>query len=137
TIEREPSERLAQFLLDFREEVVEAPGVQHVLEPGLLAVGAVARLNEHSDDRRGDGDAFLGREQDARIAGEVAVPGEPPTARRKYTPGGTEPSAAPSGTRMAWKPMSLVSSRLETRPPPSKAMLNLRGRPYISRWLRM
>ena len=33
------------------------------------------------------------------------------------------------------KPMSFVSARAAIEPPPSKAMLNFRGRPYISRWL--
>ena len=43
----------------------------------------------------------------------------------------------PSATGTAVKATSLVSSSTGTTPQPSKAMLNLRGRPYSSRWFRM
>ncbi len=49
-------------------------------------------------------------------------------------PGGT-PNPSPTGT--AVNAMSLVSSSTGIVPLPSNAMLNLRGRPYSSRWFRM
>ena len=50
----------------------------------------------------------------------------PPSIRRNQTPGSTP---KPSFTSTAWKPMSLVSSSTGMMPAPSKATLNLRGRP--------
>ncbi len=44
-----------------------------------------------------------------------------------------KPTSPPSPTRVATKPMSLVSQTTPTRPPPSKLTLNLRGRPKRSR----
>ena len=54
----------------------------------------------------------------------------PASSSRKYTPGSTPAVfAAASLTRTAMKPMSLVSAAALIPPPPSKAMLNFRGRP--------
>ena len=124
-----------QLLLGLGDELLEAPAVEHVLEPGLLAVGAVAVLDEHADDRGGDGDALVGRQQHAGVAGEVLVAGDAAELHAEVDAGAAP--LCPSATRTAVKPMSFVSSSALTRPPPSKAMLNLRGRPYSSRWLRM
>ena len=53
-------------------------------------------------------------------------PEMPPSTTRIHTPAGT---AAPAPTSTAWKPMSFVSSSVGSVPAPSKATLNLRGRP--------
>ncbi len=44
----------AELLLDGGEELVEAPRVEHVFQPRLVAVGAVAVLDEHAHDGVGD-----------------------------------------------------------------------------------
>ena len=44
----------AELLLDQREEFLEAPGVEHVFQPRLVAVGAVAVVDEHAHDGVGD-----------------------------------------------------------------------------------
>ena len=56
-------QRLAEVFLDLRTEGVEAHGVDRVLEPCGLAVGAVAEVSLHLDDRLGDpADVFRGHE---------------------------------------------------------------------------
>jgi hypothetical protein len=62
------------------------------------------------------------------------VPRDPAQGHPEIDPSGT---ALPAPRAPAAKPMSLVSSSAQIVPPPSKAMLNFRGRPYISRWFRM
>ncbi len=64
-------------------------------------------------------------------AGEVMMPGDTAEAEQEINAGW---DAEAVGDLTADKAMSLVSSSTATRPPPSKAMLNLRGRPYSSRW---
>ena len=44
----------AELLLDRGEELLEAPGVEHVFQPRLVAVGAVAVLDEDAHDGVGD-----------------------------------------------------------------------------------
>ena len=44
----------AELLLDGGEKLLEAPGVEHVFQPRLVAVGAVAVLDEDAHDRVGD-----------------------------------------------------------------------------------
>ena len=131
--QRRAQRRTAGASLDLGEELRDAPAVEHVFEPRLLAVGPVAVVDEDADDRRRrPATHSSGLQQDAGVAGEVLWPVMPPSAGGSRRPGAT---AEPVRHRTALKPMSLVSSRRATRPPPSKAMLNLRGRPYSSRWL--
>ena len=42
----------AELLLDQRQELLDAPGIEDVFEPRLVAVGAVAVIDEHAHDRR-------------------------------------------------------------------------------------
>ena len=51
-------------------------GCEDVLEPGLLAVGAVAVLDEDAEHRDAGVDGVLGLEQVAGVPGEVEVPGD-------------------------------------------------------------
>ena len=127
------------MLLRLLQVLVEPQAIQHVFEPGLFAIGAVAVLDEHAHHRRGHRHAFLRPKQNARVAGKILVAGDAAELHAKID---ARPEA--SCRRCLWqptctavKPMSLVSSSALIVPPPSKAMLNLRGRPYISRWLRM
>ena len=53
-------------------------------------------------------------------------PVKPPRQSLNQTPGARP---KPSFTATAWKPISLVSSSTGMTPAPSKATLNLRGRP--------
>ena len=50
------AERFAEAALDLAAEPVDAPLVEEVLEPGPLAVLAVAEVALHGDDRLGDVD---------------------------------------------------------------------------------
>ncbi len=97
-----------------------APGVQHIFQPGLFAVGAVAVFDEDPHDGGGDGDALVGRQQNAAIAGEILVAGdaaelhaEVDARRDRRVP--IRPSSCPAATRTATKPMSLVSSSVLMR----------------------
>ena len=47
-------ELAAELLLDRGEELLEAPGVEHIFQPRLVAVGAVAVLDEDAHDGVGD-----------------------------------------------------------------------------------
>ncbi len=52
---RHARKRRLQLLLDQLEEAVMAHGVEHVFQPRLVAVGAVAMVDEHAHDGVGDG----------------------------------------------------------------------------------
>src|SRR6202011_352363 len=66
----------AELVFHGGEELLEAPGVEHVFEPRLEAVGAVAVLDEHAHDRVGGERRLRGFDEDAAIAGEVAMAGD-------------------------------------------------------------
>ena len=44
----------AELLFDGGEEFLEPPGIQHIFQPRLVAIGAVAVLDEHAHDRIGE-----------------------------------------------------------------------------------
>ena len=52
-------QRLAKILLHLGPEILQPHGVDRVLEPGHLAVGAVAKIALHLHDRRGDVEHIL------------------------------------------------------------------------------
>ena len=70
--------------------------------------------------------ASSGAHDHAGVAGEVAMAGDAAETEPEIHAGR---DAEPVRHRTAASAMSLVSSSTATRPPPSKAMLNLRGRP--------
>ena len=74
----------AELLLDQRQILLEAHGVEHVFQPRLVAVGAVAVLDEHADDGVGDLGRILGLHQHAGVAREILVPGD--AAQRQAEP---------------------------------------------------
>ena len=74
----------AQLLLDGGEEFLEAPGVEHVFQPRLVAVGAVAMLDEHAHHRVGDFRRVLRLHDHAGVAREIAVAGD--AAEREAEP---------------------------------------------------
>ena len=130
-----PHQRAAELGLDLGQELVEAPGVEHVFEPRLLAVGAVAVIDEHAHDGVGHRHRIVGLDiARRRTCAKSSWPVMPPRPSRNHTPASTP---APSCTVTAVKAMSLVSSSTGMTPPPSKPTLNLRGRPYSERSLRM
>ena len=65
----------AELLLDGIEEFVEAPIVEHVFQPCLGAVGAVAAIDKHLTDRVGDFDRVARLQDDSGIPGEILVAG--------------------------------------------------------------
>ena len=66
----------AELLLDRGEEFLEAPGVEHIFEPRLGAVGAVAVVDEDAHHGVGDLGGVVGLDDDAGIAGEILVAGD-------------------------------------------------------------
>ena len=130
--ERDPggtAQRRPVFLLDLLQEFGATHAVEHVLQPRLGAVGAVAVGDEGAHHGAGDLHALVGLQQHAGLVGEVAMAGDAAELQAEID----AIAGAFLGACAATKPMSLVSSSTGTLPPPSKAMLNLRGRPYISR----
>ena len=109
------------------DEFLDTHRVEHVFQPRLGAVGAIAVIDENAHHRVGDGAGVRWAHHDAGVAGEVAMPGD--AAKAELEPdAGLKPEAV-SSPRTAWKPISLVSSSTGIVPAPSKATLNLRGRP--------
>ncbi len=87
---------------------VEAPAVQHVFQPRLVAVGAVAVGDEHAQDGVADRRGVGGRDDHAGLAGEVLVAGD--AAQRQAVVDARLARRCPSATGTAVKAMSLVSS---------------------------
>ena len=55
-----------------REELLDAQGVEHVFQPRLVAVGAVAVIDEHPHDRIGHLGGVGRLDHDAGVAREIA-----------------------------------------------------------------
>ena len=123
---RQPHQLAAELGLDLDQELVEPPGVEHVLEPRLLAVGAVAVVDEHAHDGVGHGHRLVGLHVDIAELGEILVSRDAADAEPEPDAG---IDSGPFATVTAVKAMSLVSSSTGMAPPPSKPTLNLRGRP--------
>src|SRR5512141_90985 len=70
---RHPGERAAELFLDLRDEFFEAPGVEHVFEPRLGAVGAVAMLDIDAHHGIGDLRRLLRLDDDAGVFGEIPM----------------------------------------------------------------
>ena len=66
-------ELAAELLLHGGEKFLDAHGVEHIFQPRLGAVGAVAVLDEDAHDRVGDHAGIFRAAHDAGIAGEVAM----------------------------------------------------------------
>ena len=100
-------ELAAELLLHQAEEFLDAHLVEHVFEPRLGAVGAVAVIDEHAHHRVGHQRGVGGLDQHAGVAGETAVPGEPAEAEPEPDAGlraRSRPSPAPPGSRCRWCP---------------------------------
>ena len=74
---RHMDELAAELLLDEAHELLDAEGVEHVFEPGLGAVGAVAVVDEHPHDGVGNRGRLRRLADDAGFAGEILVPSDP------------------------------------------------------------
>ena len=118
-------ELAAELLLDQFEEFLDADLLQHIFQPRLGAVGAVAGIDEGAHHRVGHLGGVGGLHQHAGVAGEAAMAGQAAEAEPEPDTGASRASFVAT----AWKPMSLVSSSTGMMPPPSKPTLNLRGRP--------
>ncbi len=70
------AQRSAELGLDAGQELVEAPVVEHVFEARLLAVGAVAVIDEHAHDGIGHGNGILGLDQHAGRPREILMAGD-------------------------------------------------------------
>ncbi len=70
-------ELAAELLLHQAEEFLDAHFVEHIFEPRLGAVGAVAVIDEYAHHRVGHLGGIGGPDHDAGIAGKTLVPGEP------------------------------------------------------------
>ena len=81
---RRARELLAKLLLDGGEEFLKAPGIEHVFQPRLVAVGAVAILDEDAHDGVGDFGGVLRLHQHAGVAREIAMAGD--AAEREAKP---------------------------------------------------
>ena len=124
---RQARQRRGQPLLDRGEKRLVPHAVEHVLQPRALAVGAVALVDEDAHDRQRDRHALLRQDRHAEIAGEIAVPGNAADRDAKIDALGHAPArghAYRARSRCRWCPRART-----TAPPPSKAMLNLRGSP--------
>src|SRR5262245_66521814 len=62
-----------KLFLDAYDVFFQSPGVEHVLEPSLVAIGAVAMLDVDAHDRIGDPGGLLRLDDHPSIAGEVLV----------------------------------------------------------------
>ena len=65
-----------ELLLDQRQEFLEAEIVEHVFEPRLGPVGAIAVVDEDAHDRVGHGGCFRGFDHNAGVAGEIMMTGD-------------------------------------------------------------
>ena len=79
-------ELAAELFLHQAEEFLDAHLVEHVFEPRLGAVGAVAGVDEHAHHCVGDRGGIGRLDQHAGVAGKTAVSGQPAKAE-------TEPDA--------------------------------------------
>src|SRR5690606_4294385 len=77
-------ELAAETFLHCGQELVETPRIEHVFQPRLVAVGAIAVIDEDAHDRVRDRGCILGRNDDAGVAGEILVPGD--AAERETKP---------------------------------------------------
>ena len=119
----------------FCDETLSSPDpVEDVFEARLVAVGAVALVDEYAHHRVRHLGGVRRAARYVGLAREIPMALMSPSARRNQTPGSTP---KPSITSTAWKPMSFVSSSTGIVPAPSKATLNLRGKPKSARSLRM
>ncbi|MGY4295026.1 hypothetical protein ACVWXN_003121 [Bradyrhizobium sp. i1.4.4] len=73
---RHARERRLQPLLDKLEEAVMTHGIEHVFQPRLVAVGAIAMIDEHAHDGVGDGGGLLRLDDDVGVFCKVLVAGD-------------------------------------------------------------
>ena len=73
-----------EFFLDRSQEFFEAPRIEHIFQPRLVAVGAIAMLDEDAHDRVGNLGGVWRRDDHPGIAREIAVTGN--SAERKAEP---------------------------------------------------
>ncbi len=81
-------ERKGETLFGLREELLDAPFVDEVLEASLLAVGAVAVLGEDANHGGGDGDGLVGPQEQAAVGGELLVAGDAAEQHAEVDAGG-------------------------------------------------
>ena len=83
---RDPSQRPTEPGLDLGDELVEAPGVEQILEARLAAVGAITVVDEDADDGVGDLRRLFrlhiepGRPREILVAGNAAEQQSEPDA---------------------------------------------------------
>ena len=82
-LRRHARKGVAELLLDEREELVDAHAVEHVFQPRLEPVGAVAGVDEDAHDGVGDFGRILRLDDDAGILGEILVAGDAAEAEAK------------------------------------------------------
>ena len=66
----------AELLLDEVHELLDAHAVEHIFQPRLEPVGAVAGVDEDAHDRVGDLGGVLRLDDDAGLLGEILVAGD-------------------------------------------------------------
>ena len=104
-LRRHAGEGLAEPLLDEREKLVVPHPVEHIFQPRLVAVGAVAEIDEDADDGiRHPG--RIGRlDDDVAVFGKIPVPGDAAEPQAKPDAGlcaESHPSPRPRKTRCRW-----------------------------------
>src|SRR5947209_15554828 len=83
---RDPLELRAELLLDQPEKFLDAETVEHVFEPRLGPVGAVAVIDEDAHNGVGDLRCFGRPHDEAGLSPEIVMPGD-------AADGDTEPHA--------------------------------------------
>ena len=66
----------AELLLEQSDEFLDAHGLEHVFEPRLVAIGAVAMLDEKPHHRIGDFAGVLWLDENAGVAGKIVMPSD-------------------------------------------------------------
>ena len=69
-------EFVTEFLLEQAEKLLDAQGIEHIFQPRLGAVGAVAVFDEQAHHRIRDLAGVVRPYQHAGVASEIAVPGD-------------------------------------------------------------
>src|SRR5690606_41528122 len=75
-LRRDACERRAELFLDRREKLLEAPRVEDIFQPRLVAVGTVAVLDEDAHDGVGHRGRVFRLHHNAGVAREVAMAGD-------------------------------------------------------------
>src|SRR5258705_2390892 len=80
---RHARKRVAEFFLDRGREFFHSHAVDHVFQPSLEPVGAVAQIDEHADDGVGDFGRIRWPHNEAGLPGKILVTGDAAHAQAK------------------------------------------------------